>query len=181
MENQDKEVIKQEMIRQGKMKVHQYCKQGEENTRWRIWDKINPQNRAQGDPVMKEIEEELGKRKIGVSEEEDQLRWGRKNGGEFNLKEARHYIAGQDQENPKTHRERIWEGPQWPNIKVFKWLILHNNILTWEILTKRGFIRPSRCHLCEVQEESTNHLLDECNYTTEIWDWVACIYRQSNR
>jgi hypothetical protein len=35
---------------------------------------------------MKEVEEELGKRKFGVSEEEDQLRWGRKNGGELNLK-----------------------------------------------------------------------------------------------
>jgi hypothetical protein len=30
---------------------------------------------------MKEVEEELGKRKIAVSEDEDQLRWGRKNGG----------------------------------------------------------------------------------------------------
>jgi hypothetical protein len=36
---------------------------------------------------MKEVEEELGKRKIGVLEEQDQLRWGRKNGGESNLKE----------------------------------------------------------------------------------------------
>ena len=81
MENQDREVTKQEMIQQGKTKVYQYWKQREENARWRIWEKINPQNRAQGDPVMKEIEEELGKRKIGVSEEEDQLRWGRKNGG----------------------------------------------------------------------------------------------------
>jgi hypothetical protein len=42
---------------------------------------------------MKEVEEELGKRKIVVSEEEDQLRWGRKNGGEFNLKESRNCIA----------------------------------------------------------------------------------------
>jgi hypothetical protein len=37
---------------------------------------------------VKEVEEELKKRKIAVSEEEDQLRWGWKNGGEFNLKEA---------------------------------------------------------------------------------------------
>jgi hypothetical protein len=26
-----------------------------------------------------------------------------------------------------------------------------------------------------------NHLLDECTYTTEIWDWAAGIFRQSNR
>jgi hypothetical protein len=35
---------------------------------------------------MKEVEKELGKRKIGVSEEDDQLRWGGKNGGKINLK-----------------------------------------------------------------------------------------------
>jgi hypothetical protein len=26
-----------------------------------------------------------------------------------------------------------------------------------------------------------NHLLDECNYTIEIWDWTTGIFRQSNR
>ena len=26
-----------------------------------------------------------------------------------------------------------------------------------------------------------NHLLDECNYTARIWDWVACIFQESNR
>ena len=77
------------------------------------------------------------------------------------LKESRHYIAVQDQENPEPHLERIWKGPQWPNIKVFEWLILHKKILTWENLKNRGFIGPSQCHLCEVQEESTDHLLDE--------------------
>jgi ribonuclease HI len=46
---------------------------------------------------------------------------------------------------------------------------------------KRGFIGPSRCHLYLDKEETTNHLLDECSYTTEIWDWVAGIFRQSNR
>jgi hypothetical protein len=42
---------------------------------------------------MNEIEEELGKTKIGVSKEEDQLRRGRKNGWEFNLKEVQYYIV----------------------------------------------------------------------------------------
>jgi hypothetical protein len=46
------------------------------------------------------VEEELGKRKIAVSEDDDQLRWGRENGGEFNLIEARQYITDQDEEDP---------------------------------------------------------------------------------
>jgi hypothetical protein len=34
------------------------------------------------------VEEELGRRKITVREGEDQLRWGQKDGGKFNLKEV---------------------------------------------------------------------------------------------
>jgi hypothetical protein len=49
------------------------------------------------------VEEELGKRKIAISEEEDQLRWGKENGGEFNLKEEWYYIVDQDQEDPAQH------------------------------------------------------------------------------
>jgi len=40
------------------MKVHQYWKQREGNARWRIWDKLNPQNQAQVNTVTKEVEEE---------------------------------------------------------------------------------------------------------------------------
>jgi hypothetical protein len=43
------------------------------------------------------VEEELGKRKIAISEDKDQLRWGRENGGELNLKEALFYIRDQVQ------------------------------------------------------------------------------------
>jgi hypothetical protein len=35
---------------------------------------------------VEEVEEELGKRKIAILEDEDQLRWGKENGGEFNIK-----------------------------------------------------------------------------------------------
>jgi hypothetical protein len=64
---------------------------------------------------------------------------------------------------------------------MFEWLVLHNRILTWENLRKRGYIGPSHFHLCQVKEETMSHLLNKCSYTTELWDWVAGIYRQSNR
>jgi hypothetical protein len=38
-----------------------------------------------------------------VAEGMDQLRWGHKDGGEFNLKEVHHYITDQDREEP-THQ-----------------------------------------------------------------------------
>ena len=100
MENPDREELQQEMIAQGKTRIHHYWKQENDHDRWRTWDKLNPQNRNRISTIMKEVEEEMGKRKIVVLEEEDQLRWGRKNGGEFNLKEVRNYITDQDQEDP---------------------------------------------------------------------------------
>jgi hypothetical protein len=81
MENLDREELQWEMTTQGKIKIHHYWKQENDRDRWRIWDKLNPQNRDQIATIMKELEEELGKWKIVVSEEEDQLRWGKKNGG----------------------------------------------------------------------------------------------------
>jgi hypothetical protein len=38
--------------------------------------------------LVKEIEEEVGKRNIWFSEEEDQLKWGRTYGGELSMKES---------------------------------------------------------------------------------------------
>jgi hypothetical protein len=169
------------MTEQGKIKIHHYWKQENDHDRWRIWDKLNPQNRDRIATIMKEVEEELGKMKIVVSEEEEKLRWARNNGGEFNLKEAWNYIVDQNQEDLAQQWGNIWGSPQWPKIKMLKWIVLHNQILTWENLRKRGFIGPSQCHLSQPKEETMNHLLNECNYTTEIWDWEACIFLQSNR
>jgi hypothetical protein len=68
------------MSGQGKTKIHHYWKKGDGSARWRIWDQLNPQNRVYIETITKQVEE-LGKRKIGVSEEDDQLKWGWKNGG----------------------------------------------------------------------------------------------------
>jgi hypothetical protein len=71
------------------------------------------------------VEEELGRRKIAVMNGNDQLRWGHKAGGEFNLKEVRYYIANQDQEVSTHQWDKLWNSSQWPKIKIFKWLILN--------------------------------------------------------
>jgi hypothetical protein len=31
------------------------------------------------------------------------------------------------------------------------------------------------------EEETTDHLLDECSYTTKVWDWVAIVFCQMDR
>ena len=76
MGNPDREELQQDMIAQGKTKVYHYWKQETDQNRWRIWDNLSSQNRDQTATIVKEVEEELGKRKIAVSEEKDQVIWG---------------------------------------------------------------------------------------------------------
>jgi hypothetical protein len=90
-------------------------------------------------------------------------------------------MADPDQDDLAQHWDKLWNSPQWPKIKIFQWIILHNRILTWDNLRKRGFIGPSRCHLCQTQEETTNHILDGCAYTAELWDWAARIFHQFDK
>jgi hypothetical protein len=69
----------------------------------------------------------------------------------------------------------------WPKISTFLWLVAHNNILTWDNLRKRGFIGPSWCQLCGQEEETQNHLLNLCPYSSCIWDHSANIMRTTDR
>jgi hypothetical protein len=65
------------------------------------------------------VDEELGRQKIAVMDGNDQLIWGHKESGEFNLKELRHYIANQDQEDSTHQWDKLWNSPDWPKIKIF--------------------------------------------------------------
>jgi ribonuclease HI len=58
---------------------------------------------------------------------------------------------------------------------------VHNRALTWDNLRKRGFIGPSMCALCSLQEESKEHLFNGCQYSQKIWDYGAQIMRKSQR
>ena len=69
----------------------------------------------------------------------------------------------------------------WLKISTFLWLVVHNNILTQDNLWKRGFIGPSWCHLCGQEEETQNHLLNICPYSSCIWNHNASIMRMSDR
>ena len=76
---------------------------------------------------------------------------------------------------------KIWSLHHWPKITIFLWLISHSSILTWDNLLKRGFTEPSICLLCANAEETMNHLLNSCSYTSQLWDQVAITMRTSDR
>lgn len=116
-----------------------------------------------------------------TSTSNDLLRWGSNNEGIFNLKEAKRIATGLNFPSPNKTWKDLWNNPHWTKIKLFRWLDQHEKILTWENLKKRGFAGPSRCQLCGMQEETMNHLLNLCSFTSILWNWVADIFKQTDR
>lgn len=123
----------------------------------------------------------LEKRKILTSTSDDQLRWGRNSEGNFNLRESKRIATRFNYLSPDKIWKDLWQNPHWVKIKLFMWLVQQKNILTWENIRKRGFVGPSRCLLCGLQEETMDHLLNLCSFTSNLWNWVAPIFKQTDR
>jgi hypothetical protein len=51
---------------------------------------------------------------------------------------------------------------------LFLWLVTHSRILTWDNLSKWGFVGPSICMLYGKEVETMNHLLNTFSYTTHV-------------
>eukprot|EP00253_Pinus_taeda_P001840 PITA_01840 len=63
----------------------------------------------------------------------------------------------------------VWRIPTWPKINFFAWKLCHERILTYDILQRRGFHRPSICSLCKENSETAAHSILECKFSKQIW------------
>jgi ribonuclease HI len=120
-------------------------------------------------------------RKISVKDGRDILWWGHSTLGVFSVKEAYHLLTHPPNQAPEGIWGKVWQPFLWPKISLFLWLTTQNRILTWDNLIKRDFIGPSRCPLCQQNEETLEHLLNNCHYSQQIWDWGAQVMRRSQR
>jgi hypothetical protein len=148
---------------------------------WRIWKKSHEDLNIPTDLNLQPLQAHLDSRKILSQQGDDILRWGHSTTGTFNIREAYHLRAGHNSLQREEVWSKIWETKSWPKINTFLWLVVHNNILTWDNLRKRGFIGPSWCQLCGSEEETQNHLLNLCTYSSSIWDHNACLMRTMDR
>ena len=62
----------------------------------------------------------------------------------------------------------LWNHPSLPKIDIFCWSLLHDSILSWDNLKKRGWEGPSRCLLCACHEESSDHVFLKCTFALEL-------------
>jgi hypothetical protein len=110
----------------------------------------------------------------------DILRWGHQAIGNFSVKEAYRIHGNHCNQEADTIWGKIWSSALWPKVSTFLWLIIHNRILTWDNLRKRGFTGLSMCVLCQTQEETKEHLFNACRYSQTVWDQDAQIMCRSN-
>ena len=81
---------------------------------------------------------------------------------------------------PEAKWGKIWIGGWWPKVSIFYWLVIKRCILTWDNLQIKGIYGPSRCCMCEENNEPINHLLDECKVEESIWEKGADIFRKNH-
>jgi hypothetical protein len=148
---------------------------------WRSW-KLLPQDlNLLVDLDLQPWKATVGNMKIHISEEMDILRWGYTPSGTFTIKESYH-LQENFHKQPKEHIWHIiWKTKLWPKVSTFLWLLVQNHILTWDNLKKRGFIGPSIFYLCQQQEETMEHIFNQCPNNNMIWDQAALIMRQTKR
>lgn len=69
----------------------------------------------------------------------------------------------------------IWKYCIPPSVRIFLYLLLHDKLLTREVMVTRCFnIQDSSCPLCTSCDfETAHHLFFECTYSKRIWDNIA--------
>jgi hypothetical protein len=148
---------------------------------WRSWKTLPHDLNTPVDCDLQPWHTMASQRKICISEGPNILRWGHTPSGTFTIKEA-YFLQEKFHNQLKEHIWHIiWRSKLWSKVSTFLWLMVHNQILTWDNLRKRGFIGPSICYLCQQQEESMEHILNQCSSSGEIWDQASQIMRKTNR
>lgn len=70
----------------------------------------------------------------------------------------------------------LWKSGCPLKMILFSWLVFNNKNLTWDNLRKRSWHGPSRCSMCEVDEESNLHMFFQCNSSQQIWYDLAIYF-----
>jgi hypothetical protein len=66
--------------------------------------------------------------------------------------------------------KKTWIQDALPKINIFIWTLSHGKIITRENLMKRGFHDPFNCPLCQSNNDTIQHLLWDCSFSTIVWN-----------
>ena len=134
---------------------------------WAGWKELSPPAplKAAADSLLASLHG-MSPSRIAVK---DRIGWG--DSGKYNVKEGYKKIV-REQDGADQIWKKVWKADCIPKVNSFIWLLCHNKLLTAENLRKRGINGPSRCPLCNSDEESSNHLFLQCKFSLLIWGSV---------
>jgi hypothetical protein len=87
-----------------------------------------------------------------------------------------YYYTLQSGESSLFPWKSIWKVKAPPRIAFFTWTAALGKILTIDNLRRRGLTLVNWCCLCKKSEETVNHLLIHCEFTSEIWHLVLILF-----
>lgn len=67
----------------------------------------------------------------------------------------------------------VWSSRSIPRQSFHAWLVVLNRIPTRDRLISWGLQVPPLCLLCNIKDESRDHLYWECDYAYDLWRIVA--------
>ncbi|XP_074267339.1 uncharacterized protein LOC141590668 [Silene latifolia] len=102
---------------------------------------------------------------------EDALFWGGTPSGKFSIKSALVFMRAD--ETPPAPATVDWhlicKLPVQQRIRMFIWLSSHNRIMCNYNRVRRGLSDDPLCPRCLTGDETTDHLLRSCPFSTELW------------
>jgi len=119
----------------------------------------------------------LNRMGISLSHRDDDLVWiHNKTSGSITVKSAYDHLFDPFNLQARWWGRAIWKCSAPLKIICFTWLALHDRILTWNNLIKRGWQGPGFCVLCSSDEESPIHIFVQCVFARSIWIHVCTVF-----
>lgn len=114
---------------------------------------------------------------IGDSSRSDRLIWPFEKNGKFSIKSGYHWAIDRYISPPNSSLSLIptcfwklvWSLKTPPKIRSFLWKTLHGALATMENLARRRSAQSPLCPICQLQEETIEHLFLQCPWVSAIW------------
>jgi hypothetical protein len=72
----------------------------------------------------------------------------------------------------ESWRLSIWKWQIQLKVKMFIWLVIEEQILTWNMLQRKGWEGPGRCPLCKRDLEMPFHIFKLCPFSITVWKFL---------
>ncbi|XP_068487094.1 uncharacterized protein [Phaseolus vulgaris] len=111
--------------------------------------------------------------------------WGNGELKKYTVNSAYECLAKQTRGTHHVVFEVLWKAKAFPNVVITTWRVLIDRIPTRVRLSRREVLMLlTVCGLCQINEESCQHLFIECKYAQLVWslclNWLGIVFVQHN-